>query len=109
MKFRKMLVLFSILFIISSISVIQSSYNPQKNKVINQNNKYNHENSITLIQSSSIFSDFSYYKNITIDHTKVNGTGTHENFPVLINILDSDLHNKTQANGDDIAFGFNNT
>ncbi len=46
--------------------------------------------------------DFSYYKVITIDHNKVNGT--HANFPVLISIIDSDLDDKAQFDGDDIAF-----
>ncbi|MFX1572394.1 MAG: hypothetical protein ACFFB0_06565 [Promethearchaeota archaeon] len=45
---------------------------------------------------------FSYYKTITIDHTKVNGD--HSNFPVLISIIDSDLDDKAQFDGDDIAF-----
>ncbi|MFX1432013.1 MAG: LamG-like jellyroll fold domain-containing protein [Promethearchaeota archaeon] len=51
---------------------------------------------------------FKYYKTITIDHNQVvNGTGDHKNFPVLIRIFDSDLHdqNKVQENGNDIAFG----
>ncbi|MCK4284663.1 MAG: DUF2341 domain-containing protein [Candidatus Lokiarchaeota archaeon] len=47
---------------------------------------------------------FSYYKTITIDHTKVNGSGSHTNFPVLISIVDSDLDDKAQWDGDDIAF-----
>ncbi|MFX0036940.1 MAG: hypothetical protein ACFE9I_15020, partial [Candidatus Hermodarchaeota archaeon] len=51
---------------------------------------------------------FSYYKVITIDHTKVNGTGDLINFPVLISIIDSDLQDKAQSDGDDIAFA-NNT
>ncbi|MFX0041491.1 MAG: hypothetical protein ACFE8L_01145, partial [Candidatus Hodarchaeota archaeon] len=51
---------------------------------------------------------YDYYKVITIDHTKVSGTGTHINFPVLISILDSDLHEEAQSDGDDIAFA-NNT
>ncbi|MFX1530578.1 MAG: DUF2341 domain-containing protein [Promethearchaeota archaeon] len=53
---------------------------------------------------------FKYYKEIIIDHTKVNGIENLINFPVLINILDSDLHdqNKVQEYGNDIAFSFNN-
>ena len=47
-------------------------------------------------------SSWNYRKNITIDHTKVNGTQT--NFPVLINISDSDLASDALANGDDIVF-----
>ncbi|MFW9820897.1 MAG: DUF2341 domain-containing protein, partial [Candidatus Thorarchaeota archaeon] len=49
-------------------------------------------------------SDFKYYKEITIDHTKVSGTSDLSNFPVLISIFDSDLHNHAQPDGDDIAF-----
>ncbi len=51
---------------------------------------------------------FNYYKVITIDHTKVNGSD-HHNFPVLISIIDSDLDDKTQFDGDDIAFANNTT
>ncbi|MFX0029873.1 MAG: DUF2341 domain-containing protein, partial [Candidatus Hermodarchaeota archaeon] len=47
---------------------------------------------------------FAYYKTITIDATKVAGSGTHINFPVLISIIDSDLKYHTQPDGDDIAF-----
>ncbi|MFW9773597.1 MAG: DUF2341 domain-containing protein, partial [Candidatus Thorarchaeota archaeon] len=47
---------------------------------------------------------FNYYKVITIDHNKVSGTGSHKNFPVLISIFDSDLHNDVQSSGNDIAF-----
>jgi len=48
--------------------------------------------------------DFNYYKYITIDHTKVSGTVNLFDFPVMISILDSDLHDNTQPDGDDIAF-----
>ncbi|MFW9820934.1 MAG: hypothetical protein ACFFE5_15105, partial [Candidatus Thorarchaeota archaeon] len=51
--------------------------------------------------------DFKYYKNITIDHTKVSGTGNLIDFPLLISIFDSDLHDKVQPDGDDIAFANN--
>ncbi|MFX1281613.1 MAG: hypothetical protein ACFFA3_19845, partial [Promethearchaeota archaeon] len=47
---------------------------------------------------------FSYYKVIIIDHTKVNGSGNHKDFPVLISIIDSDLDDNAQLDGDDIAF-----
>ncbi len=47
---------------------------------------------------------FKYYKTITIDHNQVKGTGVHKNFPVLISIFDSDLHDDVQSNGNDIAF-----
>jgi hypothetical protein len=47
---------------------------------------------------------FQYYKEIIIDHNQVSGTGSHMNFPVLISLLDSDLHDDVQSNGNDIAF-----
>ncbi|KKM85458.1 hypothetical protein LCGC14_1288850 [marine sediment metagenome] len=47
---------------------------------------------------------FRYYKVITIDPTKVSGTGSHVNFPVLISLFDSDLRIDVQSNGNDIAF-----
>jgi MSHA biogenesis protein MshQ len=43
-----------------------------------------------------------YRKQITIDHTRV--TGDLVNFPVLLNIIDTDLSQKARANGDDILF-----
>jgi hypothetical protein len=53
--------------------------------------------------SDSWWSDsFSYRKAITIDHTKVGGI--LENFPVLIDITDSNLAHSAQPDGDDIVF-----
>ncbi|MHA2340846.1 MAG: DUF2341 domain-containing protein, partial [Candidatus Hodarchaeales archaeon] len=43
-----------------------------------------------------------YRKNITIDYTKISSDLV--NFPVLINLFDSDLHNDAQASGNDIIF-----
>ncbi len=50
------------------------------------------------------FTDFNYYKVITIDHSKVSGTNNLIDFPVLISIFDSDLRTEVQQDGDDIAF-----
>ncbi|MHA2335271.1 MAG: DUF2341 domain-containing protein, partial [Candidatus Hodarchaeales archaeon] len=49
---------------------------------------------------------FKYRKNLTIDASKVSGSGNLINFPVMINITDTDLQDteKIQADGDDIAF-----
>ncbi|MFX0076507.1 MAG: LamG-like jellyroll fold domain-containing protein, partial [Candidatus Hermodarchaeota archaeon] len=47
---------------------------------------------------------FTNYKEITIDHTKVSGSEDFQNFPVLISTFDEDLHDKAQMDGDDIAF-----
>ncbi|MHA1884512.1 MAG: DUF2341 domain-containing protein, partial [Promethearchaeota archaeon] len=52
---------------------------------------------------------FNYNKLITIDHTMVFGYGSHTNFPLLISLLDQDLHYDTQADGDDIAFSLGST
>ncbi len=66
-------------------------------------------NSFYSIESSNrvkipSFTDFKYYKEITIDHTKIAGSGSHSNFPVLISIYDTELHEYAQPDGDDIAF-----
>ncbi|MHA2334083.1 MAG: DUF2341 domain-containing protein [Candidatus Hodarchaeales archaeon] len=55
-----------------------------------------------LISYKLAYSDFFLRKNITIDHTEVNGTLT--NFPILVDIYDADLHVDTQPDGDDIMF-----
>jgi hypothetical protein len=49
-----------------------------------------------------IMPGWDYRKQIKIDHTKVNGTLT--NFPVLIDLTDSDLALHAKSNGDDILF-----
>jgi len=46
--------------------------------------------------------DFKFYKVITINSDKV--TADLNNFPLLISIFDSDLHDKVQSNGNDLAF-----
>jgi len=46
--------------------------------------------------------EWPYRKAITIDHTKVDAN--QENFPVLINITDSNLAYEAQLDGDDIVF-----
>ncbi|MFX1243241.1 MAG: DUF2341 domain-containing protein, partial [Promethearchaeota archaeon] len=47
---------------------------------------------------------FKYYKELIINHDLVSGTGSHQNFPVLISLLDSDLKDGVQPTGNDIAF-----
>ncbi|MFX1455670.1 MAG: DUF2341 domain-containing protein [Promethearchaeota archaeon] len=47
---------------------------------------------------------FTWYKEIIIDHTMVSGPDELLNFPVLISCFDEDLHDKVQADGNDIAF-----
>ncbi len=48
------------------------------------------------------FDIMSYRKNVTINHNYV--SGDLNNFPVLIDIYDTDLHNYAQSSGNDIAF-----
>ncbi|MHA2274833.1 MAG: DUF2341 domain-containing protein [Candidatus Kariarchaeaceae archaeon] len=49
-------------------------------------------------------SSFKYRKAIKIDKFLVSGSGSLTNFPLLLNLLDEDLHNDVQSNGNDIAF-----
>ena len=94
--------------------IINTHIFPISSGIINNTNQDDNEKDFgesNLYTSSSSLpnaDDYSYYKVITIDHTKVNGTGSHTNFPLLISIIDSDLDDKAQPNGDDIAFA-NNT
>ncbi|MHA2115142.1 MAG: LamG-like jellyroll fold domain-containing protein, partial [Candidatus Thorarchaeota archaeon] len=55
--------------------------------------------------SSDVIPSFRYNKNILIDHTRV--ASDLQDFPVLVDIWDDDLHINTQADGDDIAFLYN--
>ncbi|MHA2324967.1 MAG: DUF2341 domain-containing protein, partial [Promethearchaeota archaeon] len=72
------------------------------------NNQYD-PNSFYSVGSCEYYSwwadvSFSSRKDITIDNTKVSGDLT--DFPVLLQLYDSELHNpdKVQADGDDILF-----
>jgi len=53
-------------------------------------------------ESEDTISLFNYKKTMTIDHTKV--SSDLQDFPVLIDIFDSDLKTKSQTDGDDIRF-----
>ncbi|MFW9777439.1 MAG: DUF2341 domain-containing protein [Candidatus Heimdallarchaeota archaeon] len=81
------------------------------------NTEYENQNSpksfysVSLEEKHSNISEwhlpgFKYRKGITIDATEVSGGGILTNFPVLIDLYDSDLHHpdKVQADGDDIVF-----
>ncbi|MHA2275291.1 MAG: LamG-like jellyroll fold domain-containing protein, partial [Candidatus Kariarchaeaceae archaeon] len=48
--------------------------------------------------------DFRYRKQITIDNNQVNSPSPLTDFPLLIDIYDTDLRDKTQPDGDDIIF-----
>lgn len=70
---------------------------------VQDQSRVNCEEILNLPTPSSI-SPYDYYKIITIDHTRVNGSVDLTNFPVLLSIIDSDLDDKAQHDGDDIAF-----
>ncbi|MHA2099908.1 MAG: DUF2341 domain-containing protein, partial [Candidatus Kariarchaeaceae archaeon] len=48
--------------------------------------------------------DFQYRKKINIDNTNVSGTTDLEDFPILVELHDTDLHGQVQPDGDDIIF-----
>lgn len=48
--------------------------------------------------------DFNFFKKITINHNNVSGTDDLIDFPLMLSIIDADLHDKVQSDGDDIAF-----
>ena len=57
---------------------------------------------IGTAQATWYDTNYTYFKPITINHSYVNGTVT--NHTLLIDITDTDLRDKTQADGDDIIF-----
>jgi len=111
MKIKKRFLVILFIFLVYLSFIIINSDN------INQLNKFNSENEVHFEQNPYEFKEihlatggpadkynFKYYKVITINHTKVYGLSDHKNYPLLISIFDSDLHNKVQPDGDDIAF-----
>jgi len=74
------------------------------------NNSYEYQshriNPSTQSYSTDTWTDtrWKYRKNITIDHNEVSGSGNLLNFPVLIDLIDSDLKNNVQVDGGDIFF-----
>ena len=57
----------------------------------------------TAGSTSHLLQSFAYRKSFTIDRTRHLATSLN-NFPMLINILDTDLKTKVQSDGDDIVF-----
>ncbi|MFW9957687.1 MAG: LamG-like jellyroll fold domain-containing protein, partial [Candidatus Odinarchaeota archaeon] len=58
------------------------------------------------VESGDTIPSFQFNKKIIIDHTRVESD--LQDFPVLVDIWDKDLHFNTQPDGDDIAFMFKN-
>ncbi|MFX0121681.1 MAG: DUF2341 domain-containing protein, partial [Candidatus Hodarchaeota archaeon] len=74
-------------------------------------NNQDNPNSFYSVSSLEIYGNWSlpflrYKKDIIIDSSQVSGSGNLYNFPMLIELDDSDLHmiEKVQSNGNDIAF-----
>ncbi|MFX0167553.1 MAG: DUF2341 domain-containing protein [Candidatus Hodarchaeota archaeon] len=109
MERKKKVKILLINFIISLLLILPIS----NISILYENKKETYEQNFDkkspFLRSSSKSDFFTYYKEITIDHTKVSGSSDLINFPVLISIVDSDLHNYTQSDGDDIAFAINDT
>lgn len=108
---KKAIVLFIALAFISSAVVsvanIQSSRNQRISHLgepLNPDQLQNIKDASPLRQEDPWWNlDWQYRKDIKINHTKVAADQT--NFPVLISFIsDSDLANKTQANGNDLVF-----
>ncbi|MFW9964636.1 MAG: LamG-like jellyroll fold domain-containing protein, partial [Candidatus Sifarchaeia archaeon] len=57
----------------------------------------------TVGSSSHLLQSFTYRKDFTIDRSRHLGQNLN-NYPVLINIFDTDLKTKVQSDGDDIVF-----
>ncbi|MHA2132125.1 MAG: DUF2341 domain-containing protein, partial [Promethearchaeota archaeon] len=68
------------------------------------NNFYNIGNESLIIKHPPNANHFNYFKVIQINHTKVNGSTSLTNFPLLINLLDSDLFKYVRTDGNDIKF-----
>ena len=103
---NKLLLLTYVILIFTLISTI---FIPNRVNTYNKPKKFEEpkEDKTFIIQPSSSNPPnklyFKYYKVITINQSYI--FSTYINFPVLISILDSDLHNHViQSNGNDIAF-----
>ena len=107
---KKYLLLFSIFLLILSLNYFPSNYTNDTDE-FNYNDESYLEKDNDELYKIQLSTDgpadkynFKYYKVITINHTKVFGSSDYNNFSLLISIFDSDLHDKVQLDGDDIAF-----
>ena len=91
--------------VLPTFSEIRESYDEMKDRTIDQV-----QTDINITQAAEVTAysgtwwnnDWIHRKSITIDHTKV---PEHlSNFPVLISVVDTDLKDKAQDDGDDILF-----
>ena len=104
---KKILLLLSIIIISLSSIYALTDYTYNLNKINFTNEDELENKNLELYTADSSLPNrfnFTYYKVITLNHTKVSGSNNLTNFPVLISILDEDLHDDVQPDGDDIAF-----
>ena len=106
-QIKKILLLFSI-FMISLNSIFFLADHIYNLDGINLTDEDELENKLLEIHPSDSSLpnkyNFTHYKIITLNHTKVSGLNNLTNFPVLISIFDTDLHDDVQSDGNDIAF-----
>ena len=98
-------IIFLFLVIIIFVPAINSQFKHNFNRtpIKNLNLKIIDEETIFSTERASWWDyNWMYRKKITINHNLVDGDLT--NFPVLINIIDSDLQDNAQDDGDDIVF-----
>jgi hypothetical protein len=106
MKIRAIKCIILLIFLISGgvSSIFLSNFN--YNREINDKSERDKDDSVptTSLDHPPDADDFKFYKEITINHNNVSGTGNLIDFPLLISIFDEDLHDEVQSDGDDIAF-----
>jgi len=103
--------IFLLLFLIVPLIISTPLFIPLYNKSSPENeeeNNFNKQNLTPKLGAPPNAHYFASYKTITINHSKVVGSGVLTDFPILISILDTDLHDDVQPDGDDIAFSIEN-
>jgi hypothetical protein len=93
-----------VIFLVIPLILSTPLFNNLFNNDIQENEELNEPNLTPKLSGPVNETHFKYHKVIAIDHTKVSGTGSHVNFPLLINITDSDLRYDVRSDGNDIAF-----
>jgi len=109
-KRKKTLLSLLIFFTSLSLTLIHSNYTNHIDR-FNAKDEFNFEKILDEFQEIHLSTNgptdkynFKYLKIITINHTKVFGSSDYRNFPLLISIFDSDLHENIRSDGGDIAF-----
>ena len=90
--------------ILPAVSDINDSYKDMKNRAVEQVQTDINITGVTKTWANVTWwdTDWSYRKRITINHIYI--TSDLTNFPIMVDITDSDLKDKAQSDGDDITF-----